>query len=136
MRKQKTIGGTAASRLRLIYITAKDKRQAARIGRVLVRERLAACANIIGRIDSVYWWNGAVQSDVEAAVILKTRRALVRKLVERVKGLHSYTVPCVVSLPIDGGNGDFLQWIGRETRRGPGRHPERSLESRNAGAHQ
>lgn len=100
---------------RFVYVTAKDDAQAAEIGRTVVTERLAACANILGPIRSFYWWQGQVQDDREAVLVLKTREALVDALVTRIKALHSYTVPCVVSLAIEQGNPDFLRWIGDET---------------------
>lgn len=102
---------------RLIYITAASEEEAAKIGRVLVEERLAACANLLGRIGSIYWWEGKLQEEQEAALIVKTTEALVEPLVERVKQVHSYDCPCVVALPIDGGNQEFLDWISSETAR-------------------
>jgi periplasmic divalent cation tolerance protein len=99
----------------LVYITAASAEEAERIGRTLVEERLAACANVLGGITSFYWWEGKVQRDGETALIAKTRGELVARLVERVKALHSYTCPCAVALPIAAGNPAFLDWIGRET---------------------
>ena len=101
--------------IRLIYITAASVEEAANIGRMLVEERLAACANLLGRIGSIYWWEGKLQEEEEAALIVKTTEALVDRLVERVKQAHSYDCPCVVALPIEGGNPEFLDWIGLET---------------------
>lgn len=103
---------------RFIYVTAKDEAEAAHIGRTLVGERLAACANVIGPIRSFYWWQGTVQDEREALLVLKSRDALVEALIARVKTLHSYSVPCVVSLEIGRGNPDFLRWIGEETQAG------------------
>ena len=100
----------------LIYITASNADEARRIGAELVRRRLAACANVLGRIDSVFWWEGAVQEEAEAALILKTRQELVPALVATVKELHSYSCPCIVALPVVGGNPDFLRWVEDETR--------------------
>jgi periplasmic divalent cation tolerance protein len=99
----------------LIYITARDKKQANVIGRTLVEERLAACANIYGKIDSFYFWEGKLCSDHEAVLIVKTIHGLLNRLVKRVKALHSYSVPCIVALPIIGGNKDFLTWVKKET---------------------
>jgi periplasmic divalent cation tolerance protein len=99
----------------LIYITAGSDEEARTLGRTLVEERLAACANVLGAIRSFYWWEGEVQEDGEVALILKTRDSLVEKLTARVKELHSYAVPCVVALPIAAGNPDFLAWIDKET---------------------
>jgi periplasmic divalent cation tolerance protein len=100
-----------------IYVTASGSEEARRIGRALVEARLAACANVIDRVTSVYWWRGEVQEDDEAVLIAKTREDLVDDLTAKVKELHSYECPCVVALPVTGGNADFLDWIESETRR-------------------
>jgi len=108
---------------RFIYVTARDEAEAARIGETLVRERLAACANVLAPVRSFYWWQGKVQDDREAVLVMKSRAALVDALVARVKALHSYSVPCVVSLEIERGNTDFLRWIDEETQSGEASGP-------------
>ncbi len=100
---------------RLIYITAGTAEEARRIGRAIVEERLAACANVLGEVASFYWWEDALQEDTEAVLIAKTRDDLVDRLVARVRELHSYDCPCVVALRIDAGNPEFLAWIDKET---------------------
>jgi periplasmic divalent cation tolerance protein len=100
----------------MIYMTAADEAEAAKLARALVEARLAACANILGPIRSFYWWEGKVQDEGEVALIAKTRADLVPALTAKVKELHSYSVPCVVALPIAAGNADFLDWIGKETK--------------------
>ncbi|MGE5476142.1 MAG: divalent-cation tolerance protein CutA [Bacteroidales bacterium] len=101
---------------RLIYITAPNRDEALKLAQVLVQERLAACANVLGPITSVYWWDGKLNQDGEEALLLKTRADLVDALTARVRELHSYDCPCVVALPITGGNPAFLEWIASETR--------------------
>lgn len=101
----------------VVYVTASNKEEAKKIGEALVKERLAACVNIYPEIESIYWWQGKVEESGEAALILKTRRSLVPKVIERVKQLHSYTVPCIIALPIVEGYEDFLKWIESETQR-------------------
>ena len=101
-----------------VYVTAPDADAARRIGRALVEERLAACANVLGPITSIFRWDGKVQEEGEAVLIAKTRADLVPALTDRVKALHSYSCPCVVSWPLAAGNPDFLSWIAAET--GPG----------------
>ncbi|MEE8445521.1 MAG: divalent-cation tolerance protein CutA, partial [Alphaproteobacteria bacterium] len=103
---------------KLIYITAASADEAATIARTLVAERLAACANVFPPVRSFYWWEGKVQDDAEVVLIAKTRAALVPRLIERVKALHSYDCPCVVALPIEAGNPEFLAWIDGETADG------------------
>lgn len=103
-------------KLNIVYITAKDKAEAGKIGQELVRLRLVACVNIIEKMNSMYWWEGKIQDDTECVLIAKTRQSLVKKLVKKVKSIHSYSCPCVVSLPIIDGNKDFLDWIKEETK--------------------
>jgi len=99
---------------RLIYITAADEEEAREIGSVLVAEKLPACVNI-HPIKSIYRWEGEVQEEGEVAMLVKTTARLVDKAIKRVKELHSYEVPCIVSLPIEKGNSDYLKWIEEST---------------------
>lgn len=99
----------------LVYITASSRDEASAIGRDVVNARLAACANVLGDITSFYWWNGTVKEDGEVPMILKTQDYLVERLTQRVKELHSYDCPCIVVVPIAGGNPEFLEWISNET---------------------
>ncbi len=101
---------------RFIYITTSGKEEAEKIGMELVSSRLAACVNIIDGVRSFYWWEGQVQDDQETIIIAKTREDLVGRLVDKVKSMHSYSCPCVISLPILEGNEDFLNWILKETK--------------------
>ena len=101
--------------LQVVYVTAESREEALRLAKEVVSERLAACANVIDHMQSVYWWDGELQHDSEAVLILKTRRALVEPLTKRILDLHSYDCPCVAALPIEGGNGDYLDWISNET---------------------
>lgn len=101
-----------------VYVTTGSVNEAKEIGSALVRERLAACANILSGMTSLYRWDGAVQEDAETVLILKTRAAHIDDLTERVRVLHSYDCPCVVAWPIAAGNPDYLAWIAAETRAG------------------
>jgi periplasmic divalent cation tolerance protein len=101
-----------------VYVTASDAAEAERIGRAVVVERLAACANILAGMRSIYWWEGKVEEGAEAALVLKTTRERLAPLVARIKALHSYDCPCIEALPIEGGNQAFLDWIARETTAG------------------
>ncbi len=98
----------------LAYITAKDKSQALSIGRALVEERLAACVNVIDNMTSIYRWEGEINEDSEAVLIAKTSAENFNALTERVKQLHTYTCPCVISIPITGGNKEYLNWLSME----------------------
>jgi len=98
-----------------VYITATDMDEAILIGKALVADKLAACANVFDGVRSLYRWEGEVQNDQEAVLILKTRTELVDAVTHRVRELHSYDVPCVVSWPIENGNSAYLNWIHVET---------------------
>jgi periplasmic divalent cation tolerance protein len=102
-----------------VYITASDEHEARTIGRVLVESRLAACANILHHMNSIYWWDGEIQEAVEAVLIVKTRDELMSALVDKVRSIHSYDCPCVVALPILDGNPDYLDWLQAETAARP-----------------
>ncbi|KAA0572711.1 divalent-cation tolerance protein CutA [Azospirillum sp. Sh1] len=97
------------------YITAGSKEEALRIGRALVEERLAACANVLDGMTSVYRWNGAVEQADEAVLIAKTRSSLFDRLAARVRELHSYDSPCVVELALGRGDPGYLDWLRAET---------------------
>ncbi len=99
----------------LCYVTCGSKAEALAIGRTLVERRLAACANILDGLTSVYRWEGEVHTDPEALLLLKTRRDLVESLVDAVVELHSYDCPCVTVLPITGGHPDYLEWVIEQT---------------------
>ena len=99
----------------IAYITTESVAQAEQIGRALVAERLAACANILPGMRSIYRWKGAVETAEETVLLAKTRDTLAKALTERVRELHSYEVPCIVIWPITGGLPDFLRWIDDET---------------------
>jgi periplasmic divalent cation tolerance protein len=99
----------------LLYVTASDVQEAAKIARTLVKERLVACANVLGAVRSFYRWEGEIQDDEEAVLIAKTGAERVEETTARIKALHSYDVPCVVAVPLVGGNEEFLTWIASET---------------------
>jgi periplasmic divalent cation tolerance protein len=101
---------------RSIYITAKDEIEARKIGLALVSERLAACVNYFP-VKSIYRWQGSIEEASEMALIAKTSSQRVEPLIERVKQLHSYQTPCIVSWPIDEGNLPYLDWIKESTER-------------------
>jgi periplasmic divalent cation tolerance protein len=99
-----------------IYVTAPNREEARRLGRAVVEERLAACVNILGPIESMYWWEETLETADEVAFIAKTAPDRAEGLIRRLVELHPYQCPCVVSLPIGEGYPPFLEWIRRETR--------------------
>ena len=99
------------SDVRIVLITAPDREAAATLGRALVEERLAACANLVPQITSIYRWEGAVQEDSEALMIIKTSAGRVAALTERVLELHPYEMPEVLVLPVESGAAAYLDWV-------------------------
>jgi len=100
----------------VVFVTAASPEDAERIGRAVVEDRLAACANVVPAVASTYWWQGAVEQAGEALLILKTCQDLLEPLRRRVRSLHSYTVPEVIALPVVGGDPDYLRWIDDSVR--------------------
>ena len=89
--------------------------EADRIAEALIDERLAACVNILGKIRSVYRWQGKIERADEVAMIAKTTEALFETLAARVRALHSYDTPAIVAWPIVAGDAVYLDWISAET---------------------
>ncbi len=98
------------------YVTAPAGKKAVQIANKIVSTRLAACVNIVPAVRSIYWWKGKKASDKESLLIIKTRKALLKKLVQLVQRIHPYTVPEIIALPIQEGNRSYLQWLNAETR--------------------
>lgn len=107
------IGGIRMSRS-MFYITAESMEDAEQLAKQLVEDRLVACVNVIPKIKSFFYWEGEAQSEEEVLLFGKTKTETVSKLVERVKELHPYDVPCVVTWEMKDGNPDFLKWIDDE----------------------
>lgn len=99
--------------IRFIYMTAASLEEARRIGGELVSAKLAACVNIFPQMHSIYAWEGRINEDAEVVMIAKTTQARSTELMAKVKSLHSYSVPCIVSLAVEDGYPPFLEWIAR-----------------------
>jgi len=103
-----------ADEYRLVYMTAGTKAGAEAIADALVEESLAACVNIIDGMMSVYRWEDRLHHGKEVVLIAKTTERRLEALTERVKELHSYECPCIVALPLKGGNPAFFDWISKQ----------------------
>jgi periplasmic divalent cation tolerance protein len=94
-----------------VYAVFANADEAERIGRTVVEERLAACANLLLPVRSIYRWKGAVETADEVAAIFKTTNARSDALITRIAGLHSYDVPCIESWPIEKVLGSYAAWV-------------------------
>ena len=102
----------------VMLVTAGSAEQATAIGRTVVEERLAACANVVGPIRSIYRWQGDVEEATEHLLLLKARAADVATLDARVRALHGYDVPEVLALRVHAGSAPYLAWLADATTRG------------------
>jgi len=95
-----------------VFMTISDEKEATKIVRSLLKDRLIACANIVGPVSSLFWWKGKIDKANEFLVIMKSRKNLFKRLSERVEELHSYEVPEVIALPVIEGLPSYLNWLG------------------------
>ncbi len=107
---------TARTTAVVVLVTVPSASVARRIARETVKEKLAACCNILPGITSFYTWKGKMEKADEALLIIKTRRECVGPLASVIRRLHPYTVPEIIALPIVIGGGDYLAWINESTR--------------------
>jgi len=96
---------------KLIYITFPNKESARSIGEILVKENLVACVNILGNIESLYKWEGEFNHNSEILVLAKTSQNLEEKAISKIKELHPYECPAIISFDVTGGNKDFLNFV-------------------------
>ena len=101
---------TSPGNIIFVYITCSDVAEAEGIAKLVVEEEIAACANILPEMKSIYRWQGNVETSQEAVLIFKTKKSLFKKLQHRVEQLHSYDVPCIVSFEIGEGSEAYLEW--------------------------
>ena len=95
----------------IVLITAGSEEEARRIARLLVKEKMAACVNIVPGVDSLFRWKGKINSAHEALLLVKTRASLLPEITSLVKEAHSYEVPEIIALPIIDGSEDYLTWL-------------------------
>jgi periplasmic divalent cation tolerance protein len=95
----------------MVFCTVPNQLEAEKIARTLVREKLAACVNLVPRLKSFYWWKGKLSSGNEVLLIMKTFSSKWGALEKRIQQLHSYTVPEILALPVQKGNKAYLDWM-------------------------
>lgn len=99
----------------VVFITAPSREVGREIGAHLVERKLAACANILPDVVSIFAWEGEIQNEGEVMLMVKTRRELFEQLVPAVEALHPYDLPEIIALPILVGSQRYLEWIDTET---------------------
>lgn len=95
----------------IVMVTTPSEEEALKIVRRLLNDRLIACANIVGSVSSLFWWEDKIDKATEFLVLMKSREDLFQRLSERVKELHSYQVPEIIALPITAGSPSYLNWL-------------------------
>ena len=100
----------------VVLVTCSSEEEALKIAGALVEERLAACANLIAPVRSIYRWEGKIWDEKEWLLIIKTQSQRFEELEKKVKSLHSYSVPEIISLPINEGSLSYLNWIKENTK--------------------
>ncbi|MDD5355972.1 MAG: divalent-cation tolerance protein CutA [Candidatus Omnitrophica bacterium] len=100
----------------VVLVTAPCGAKAKKIAEFIISKKLAACVNIIPKVDSFFWWQAKVDKAKESLLVIKTRKALFGKLVKAVKSKHPYKVVEIIALPIVSGNKEYLEWIDESCR--------------------
>jgi len=95
----------------MVYITTSGVEEAKKIAMTLLKEKIVACANIIPKMESIYWWEGELEEDVESILLVKTRSDMVDKVIDMVREIHSYQTPCALEIQIKKGSEDYLNWL-------------------------
>jgi len=95
----------------VVLVTAPSREVGSCIAEALLEQRLAACANVVSSVTSVYTWEGKTCSDEEVLLVIKTRSEAFDALADAVRNLHPYEVPEIIALPVVAGSQDYLDWI-------------------------
>jgi periplasmic divalent cation tolerance protein len=101
--------------VRIVLVMAASEDEAATIARALLEAKLAACANVLGPVRSMYHWRGAIEEAQEYLIMLKTRANLYQRIERKVRELHSYEVPEILALTPSAGSKPYLEWISAST---------------------
>ncbi|CAD5234585.1 unnamed protein product [Bursaphelenchus xylophilus] len=105
-----------ASLFSVVYVTVPSKEVGKSIARELVNSKVAACVNIVPQVTSIYEWDGNVQEDEEAMLIIKTKTESLNQLKESVLRQHPYAIPEIIAMPIEQGHEPYLEWINKQVQ--------------------
>ena len=95
----------------VIFVTCANKKEAESIAKVLVKNKFAACVNILDKVKSFFWWEAKIDQADEILLIIKSKKTKLSRIIKLVKSMHSYQVPEIIALPIAGGYKPYLRWI-------------------------
>lgn len=104
------------SRIKFIYITTHSKEEALELSDILINARLAACTNIFQEMTSTYLWEGKIKHQKECVLLVKTTAELVDEVIQKVRKMHSYELPCILCLDVEKGLPDYMNWIEKSVR--------------------
>jgi len=102
----------SAAKFALVLVTAPDLKTARRLARFALRARLVACANLIPRLESHYWWRGKLETSAEVLLLFKTTRPHLPALEKLILAKHPYDTPEFIVVPLSGGTARYLKWLG------------------------
>ncbi len=90
-----------------------DKKKAEKIANHLLKKKLTGCVQILGPVESQYWWEGKIVKDKEWLLIIKTSENLYKKVEKEIKAVHDYSVPEILAIPVVEGSKDYLNWLSK-----------------------
>ena len=99
----------------IIYCTTPNRKEGVEIAKALIENNLAACVNILDKVESIFSWDGELTEEKESMLVIKTRKELFLKVNIMIQKLHSYNVPEVIAIPIIDADETYLKWIAHET---------------------
>jgi len=100
--------------VKMIYTTCSSSKEAEKIATILLEERLAACANIVHKVSSLYLWRGQIEKEFEAILYIKTKASFAKRAMDRIEEIHSYSCPFIGAIPVDKINKEYDDWIKEE----------------------
>ncbi len=112
----------------LIISTAGSIGEAEKMGEFLIKKKLAACVNLVSGVKSLFFWQGKLCREREVILLIKTSRARLVEIIKEIKMIHSYSVPEIVALKVEGGNREYLHWVEETTRKRAKGQPKKNID--------